>query len=81
MGGMSKRLTSSFSHMFQVRMREAFLDIDTSGDSRLDKLETLAMFKQSESHLRPVSYRLLATRYGTTWCNPNKMMRNGIQCY
>jgi len=74
MRGISERMTSSISHMFQVRMREAFLDIDTSGDSRLDKLETLAMFKESESHLGPVSYRLLATRYGATWCNPNKVM-------
>jgi len=38
-----------------VRMRESFLEIDTSGDSRLDPAETLAMFEGSEAALEPVS--------------------------
>ena len=38
-----------------VRMRQSFLEIDTSGDSRLDPDETLAMFQQSKAALTPVS--------------------------
>lgn len=40
-----------------VRMRQSFLEIDTSGDSRLDPDETLAMFEQSEAALSSVSCR------------------------
>jgi hypothetical protein len=39
-----------------VRMRQSFLELDTSGDSRLDPEETLAMFQQSEAALAPVSF-------------------------
>ncbi len=38
-----------------VKMRQSFLEIDTSGDSRLDPAETLAMFQGSEDALEPVS--------------------------
>ena len=38
-----------------VKMRQSFLQIDTSGDSRLDPSETLAMFEGSEAALEPVS--------------------------
>ena len=37
-----------------TRMRESFLEIDTSGDSRLDPQETLTMFENSEAGLAPV---------------------------
>ena len=37
-----------------VNLRAAFLEIDTSGDSRLDPAETLAMFQASEATLAPV---------------------------
>ena len=40
-----------------VKMRQSFLQIDTSGDSRLDPSETLAMFEGSEAALEPVSVR------------------------
>lgn len=40
-----------------VRMRQSFLEIDTSGDSRLDPDETMAMFEQSEAALSSVSCR------------------------
>lgn len=45
-----------------VRMRQSFLELDTSGDSRLDPDETLAMFQQSEAALAPVSFCALNTR-------------------
>ena len=43
------------SEKMAQRLREAFLEIDTSGDSRLDRQETLAMLQNSEAKLAQAS--------------------------
>ena len=44
-----------------IHMRDAFLDMDTSGDARLEPSETLEMFKNSEAGLNAVSIQYACT--------------------
>jgi len=47
-----------------IHMRDAFLDMDTSGDARLEPSETLEMFKNSEAGLNSVSIQNTCTLLG-----------------